>query len=116
MEHPGHPKEIVLALSNKAMNETMGPERLVPSLLIFIVIPRVSVATSKIPDQAARLSMIQTARDEMESIAAKLRRKTVLRARLPEAAHSILTEGDPVLVWRKKKGHKQLVDWAVPSG
>ena len=102
MEHPRHPKEIILALANKAMNDTMGPEGLVPSLLVFGVIPRVSAATSELPEHAVRLSMMQTARDEMESITARLRLKTVLRSRLPKATHSILTEGDPVLVWRKK--------------
>ena len=113
MEHPGHPMEVVLALSNKAMNDTVGPEGLVPSLLAFGVIPRVSTATSKLPDQAARLSMMQIARDEMESITARLRLKTVLRARLPTATHAILTEGDPVLVWRKK-GKASNSSWNGP--
>ena len=111
--HPGHTKEVILALANKGMNDTLGPEGLVPSLLVFGVILRVSAATRSLSSQEERLLMMQTARNEMEAITARLRMKTVLRKRASKAAHMTLTEGDPVLVWRKGvKGHSS--SWTGP--
>lgn len=72
-DHPGHRKELILALAAKAMNDTIGPEGLVPSLLVFRTIPRVSYETIGLPDQEERMGMMQTARDEMERITARLR-------------------------------------------
>ena len=34
--HPGHTKEVILALADKGMKDTLGPEGLVPSLLVFL--------------------------------------------------------------------------------
>lgn len=64
-EHPGHSKEVILALATKAMNDTMGAEGLVPSLLVFGVIPRMSASASGLPDREERQNMMQTARREM---------------------------------------------------
>ena len=52
------------------------------------------------------LLTIQTARNEMEAITARLRMKTVLRKRASKKAHMALTEGYPVSVWEKEaRGH-----------
>lgn len=75
---PGHCKELVPALANKAINDIMGPEGLVPSLLIFGSVPRVPAGTIGLHDREKRIYMLQCARNEMERITSKLGKHTVL--------------------------------------
>jgi hypothetical protein len=42
LTHPDLPSELMLALAVKAMNDTAGPHGLVPSLLLFGVLPRIT--------------------------------------------------------------------------
>lgn len=99
--HPGYPKNLVLAIANKAMNDTMGPEGIVPSLLVFGNMPRFPASPSQNHEQSERIAMMQTARLEMEKITSRLRIKKVLKTKAPKAVHAIISEGDPVLIWRK---------------
>ena len=43
--YPGHTNEVIPALANKGMNDTLGPEGLVPRLLVFGVVSRVLADT-----------------------------------------------------------------------
>lgn len=110
-DSPGTDKELILAIANKAMNDTAGPEGLVPTFLVFGVIPRIPTLSHELPEQNERLKMMSKARLEMEPISAKLRSRTVPKKRASNAAHAILKEGDPVLVWRK---YKALPKWTGP--
>nr|AHF58602.1 polyprotein [Chondrus crispus] len=104
-DHPGYTKELILSISNKAMNDTCGPEGLVPTILVFGAIPKIAAQPSGQPTQEQRMNLMQTARAEMEKITARLRMKTILKKRTPSSSHATVSEGDPVLVWRKRGKH-----------
>ena len=85
-EEPKLEKSTVLQLANKAINDTMGPEGLVPSLLDFGCVPRLPSGSSELPGQKERMNALQTARREMETITAELRVSKALKSRAPKNA------------------------------
>ena len=50
-ERPKMDRNIIVKLAVKAMNDTMGPEGLVPSYLVFVSIPRFPSKESALPMQ-----------------------------------------------------------------
>ncbi len=66
-------KNIVLKLAMKATNDTMGPEGLVPSYLVFGCIPRFPSTESTLSTQQQRMDGMQAARLEMAIITAEVR-------------------------------------------
>lgn len=48
---PSVDAEVALKLAIKAMNNTMGPEGLVPSLLLFGIVPRFPSVNTALPNQ-----------------------------------------------------------------
>ena len=99
--HPKTPPARALAASLKAMNDTLGPEGLVPSALVIREFPPV-FTNSEAP--AARLtlreraSVAQSARKEMGKIMAEMRVRRALHHRTPSAADRFYQPGDQVLV------------------
>lgn len=83
------------------MNDTCGPEGLVPSLLVFGEVPRRPSGNSVLVDQTERMEVIAMARVEMEAVVAHLRIQNALRNNLPPAATKIATAGMHVLVYRE---------------
>eukprot|EP00171_Calliarthron_tuberculosum_P000830 IDg830t1 len=77
IDFPRAPKELLLQLSVKAMNDTLGPEGIVPSLLVF-----------------DRAKMAIAARKEMSRHMAKTRVNRALRHKIPSAADRSFTIGD----------------------
>lgn len=94
--------EVILRYAVKAMNDSMGPEGLVPSLLVFGTIPTFPITESNRPEQAERLAAMAKARDEMAKISAELRIQTALRSRLPPSTRYHLSPGDQVRVYRER--------------
>ena len=101
-DFPNLDKHLGLKLAVKAMNDTMGPEGLVPSMLVFGVLPRFPVSTIDLPNQVDRMNALKSARAEMETIACELKLAQALRSKLPPAADYQLSVGDQVLVKREK--------------
>jgi hypothetical protein len=66
-EFPTTTEHLALSLSNKAMNDTVGPEGLVPTLLVFGIIPR-SSASGSLPNQHDRMLAMDSARRDMDTI------------------------------------------------
>ena len=60
-EYPSLNRELALRISVKAINDTMGPEGLVPSLLVFGCLPRFSATDSNILEQKKRMQALQEA-------------------------------------------------------
>ena len=77
-------RNLVLRLAIKARNETLVPEELVPSLLVFGCIPRFPTVDSIVPSQAKRMLAIQEAKKEMVCIVAQLRIRKALSSKVPE--------------------------------
>lgn len=79
----------------------MGPEGLVPTLLVYGMLPRLPAANSDFPDQQSRMRALEVARREMETIVAKLRITQAMRSRIHAAANYVITPGDLVRVYRE---------------
>lgn len=102
LTHPQLPKELVLALSVKALNDTAGPNGLVPSLLLFGVMPRIPTEPATYPDTNARIQAMESPRDELEVINARARVQQSLKKSPPPAASLTLSPMQPVYVYREK--------------
>lgn len=100
-EHPSLNNELALRLSVKAINDTMGPEALVPSLLVFGCLPRFPATTSNIVEQQKRMKALSEARREMSTITAELRIRQALLSRVPRNADTIIEPGQKVKVYRE---------------
>lgn len=85
----------------KAMNDTLPPEGLVPSALVFGEFPRVAKPSEHTQKRASidkRADYAQIARKEMESKRATL--KHALHHAVPLASDRTYEPGDQVLIWR----------------
>ncbi len=98
---PRMKNEIALRLALKACNDTLGPEGLVPSLLVFGCIPRFPSVESSIPAQKHRMIAMQKAKSEMETITAALRIRRALLSKVPRNADLKLSIGDKVKIFRE---------------
>ena len=99
-----------LMLAIKAMNETAGPHGLVPTLLIFGVMPRIPVVPTQLPALILRMEAMHSARKEMSASIAKERLNTSIRTNVPSAAMKDIDVGAEVLVYREKPEKK----WTGP--
>lgn len=102
-QHPKLPKELVLRLAIKALNDTMGPHGLVPSLLVFGVLPTCPAPVQSRKSQVERFKAMNTARREMEAYVAEQRIKTALKSRLPPATKFNIQLGQSVRVYREQE-------------
>lgn len=71
--YPKLRERLGLCLSIKSMNDTMGPEGLVPSLLLFVVIPSLPVINKQLPEPSEkrdRMAVVSITRAEMSTITA----------------------------------------------
>ena len=100
--HEDLPPSHLLALSIRAMNDTSGTNGLVPTLLVFGVLPRIPILPSKLPDQVKRLQVMMNARKEMNAIVAKSALSRAMKTNVPSAAKKTFKIGDEVLVFREK--------------
>lgn len=101
-DYPQLDREIALRCAAKGINDTMGPEGLVPSYLVFGVIPTFPAMKTQLPSQKDRMAAISAARIEMASISARLKIQYALRSRLPPATEYLIEPGDNVHVFREK--------------
>ena len=100
--HPNMDPEVLLRYTFKGINDPMGLEGLVPSLLVFGVVRTFPSVHTNLPAQKERLAALDTARNEMETIAAELRIQLALRSKLRPATKYLVEPGDLVLVYLEK--------------
>lgn len=100
-ESPSLDKNVALKLAVKAINDTMGPEGLVPSLLVFGCIPRFQPVRSELPGQKERMRALLHARKEMSTITAELRIRRALMSKAPRNVDIVIEPGDKVRVFRE---------------
>lgn len=75
------------------MNDTMGPEGLVPFLLVFGAIPTSSVINRTLLNQHNRMAALQAAKTKLVTITAKLQLSQTVRSKLPsDKKNSIIQE------------------------
>lgn len=68
--------EDVLVLSTKALNDTVGPNGLVPTLLVFGILQRIPFALTELSTKVQRKKSMATARSEMSTLVAKSKLKS----------------------------------------
>jgi len=85
-EYPQVAPDIRLKLATKAMNDTMGEDGLVPSLLVFGIIPRFPIISTNLPTQQERMDALATAQKEMNAIVSERRITAALTRNIPSAA------------------------------
>ena len=101
-DFPTLSESLALSLANKAMNDTMGPEGLVPTLLVFGTVPRLSIGDRPPPNQSERMLAMDNARREMDSIVSDLRIKRALSSKTPPGAMRVFHPGELVRVYRER--------------
>lgn len=100
-DHASMPQPAALSIAVAAMNQTAGPRGLVPTLLVFGIVPRMPVAPLSLPAQRERMQAIVRARQEMQAQVARTRVRAALAAPVPAAADRDVNPGDQVLVYRE---------------
>lgn len=84
------------------MNDAVGPEGLVPSMLVFGAVPRFPPHSTPLLSHEDRMKAMQVARTQMADITAELRIARALRAQLPPASKYMVNPGDQVYVHHEK--------------
>lgn len=108
-------KADALRLATKAVNDTAGPTGLVPTLLVFRILPRLPIFPKDLPVQRDRMKAMQLARTEMTQIIAKARVHAALSKNVPSAADTDIKIRDNVLVYREKPVGKWMGPYLVPD-
>ena len=101
---PGMSDELSLRCAIKGMNDTLGPEGLVPTYLVYGTFPSFPVRKATNPTHEQRMKALAAARAEMATITSELRVLTALKSKLPPATQYDIQAGDNVLVYQEGTG------------
>lgn len=99
--HPSVEPPHELRLAVKAINDTTGSNGLVPSTLVFSMIPSLPVATRNKITQDERFKALATARNVVVQTISERRLDDDLRKKLPVSTSYIGSPGQSVRVYRK---------------
>ena len=117
IDYPSIEKSILLSIAVKAMNDSLGPEGLVPSALVFGEYPSVHTK-SEVPSPRAalisRAEVANAARKEMEQIMARMRVQRALKHATPISADRAFEVGSEVLVWRENTVDNRIGEFVGP--
>lgn len=98
--------EALLQGAVKAVNDTAGPNGLVPTLLVFGAMPRIGMNASPTPSQVQRADAVNKAMAELRKLIAKRKVNDALNARNGPSIEGLLPRslklGSEVLVFREK--------------
>lgn len=97
--HASIEPEVILRYAVKGLNDSMGPNGLVPSLLIFGTLQSFPMTTANTTEQKVSIEMMQTARSEVAQIRAEQRIATAIKAKVPPSAKFRLKQGDIVMAY-----------------
>jgi hypothetical protein len=103
LQGTGTTKELNLQMAVKAVNNTAGPDGLVPILLVFSAYPRISTLDALAPTITQRASAVRKAIEEIAKVRAERQVNNTLNQRnglSVEAIYNLLLNSD-VLVWRE---------------
>jgi hypothetical protein len=96
----------ILQMAVKAVNDTAGPDGLVPTLLVFGAYPRMTMESPPSPSMVKRSKAIQKATKALRKIAAERQVADALNTRNGPATEDVLALPlqSEVLVWRESDG------------
>lgn len=100
-DDPSLERDLALQLAFKSIKDTAGPSGLVPTLLVFGVLPRIPLMPKDLPDHNRRMRALAEAYKEMTRISHRARLSTALRSNVPAAADMSYEIGDEVLMYRE---------------
>ena len=105
-ELEGTDKEIILQMAVKAINDSAGPDGLIPTLLVFGAYPRMTDESPPSPSITQRAEAIRKAMKELQRLQAARQINDALRMRNgPNTSDTIdLPLQSEVRVWREKGG------------
>lgn len=114
-ELPGLDKSIALQMAFKALNDSAGPEGLIPTLLVFGAYPRLVESDPPAPSVSQRAAAIRKAMDEVRKLHAKRQVADAVNMRNGPRTDPVheLPPNSPVLVWREGNGG-QTGQWEGP--
>ena len=116
-DHPKMQRQVLVALAIKAVNDTLGPEGIVPSALVFGEFPSLHSFLGPMvprPTLAERAFAAQEARRHMSKHMAAIKIERSLKHRTPSAANSTYQAGDKVFVWGEKIVENRFGEWLGP--
>ncbi len=94
-------RKIALRIAVKAMNDTLEPNGLVPSYLVFGCVPRFPAVDSKLPNQQSRMDALSLVRQEVAIIVSEMRVQKALTSRVPRNAELKIEPRDKVRIYRE---------------
>jgi hypothetical protein len=99
-------REARLQMAIKVVNDTVGPNGLVPTLLVFGAYPRMTLDSPPSPSMIQRSHAIQKAMKELRKVSAGRQIHDALSTRNGPTTEDVLTLPlqSEVLVWREKHG------------
>src|SRR5271155_1799902 len=103
VEIPDINKDMALQMAFRAINDTAGPDGLVPTLLVFGAYPRMVESDAPSPSVTQRANAIKKAMVEIQKLRAERQVADALNMRngpKTDAVHG-LPPNSPVLVWRE---------------
>ena len=115
--YPGRDKNLLLQCAVKGMNDTLGPEGIAPSVLVFGQYPPTytpSETKPKRPQADERAQIVHEARIGMAKHMAKGRVSRALKNKAPPALDSTFNPGDQVFVWRENVINNRIGEWLGP--
>jgi hypothetical protein len=98
--------ENILQMAVKALNDTAGPDGLVPTLLVFGAYPRINIDSPPSPDIIARAKAIQKATKMIQKERANVDINRAINTRNGPKSYNVLNLPlmSEILIWREKKG------------
>ncbi|KAI0991809.1 hypothetical protein K3495_g16378, partial [Podosphaera aphanis] len=101
-------KEFILQMAQKVVNDTAGPDGIVPTLLVFGAYPRISDLDAPAPSVTQRAKAIHKATIELRHLYAKRQVRDALAIRNGPSTEATLNLpiNSMVRVWREKEGWK----------
>ncbi|KAI0993782.1 hypothetical protein K3495_g14403 [Podosphaera aphanis] len=98
--------EAILQMAIKAINDTAGPDGLVPTLFVFGAYPRMTVDSPPSPSTLRRIEAVQKAMKALRRLNAERQVNDALNTRNGPSTHEILSLPlqCEVRVWREKDG------------
>lgn len=93
-EHPSTNNDAALKIAVRVLNDTAGPNGLVPTLLVFGLMPQMPIIPLQLPSQMERMAAIHAARKELSQTIASTRVTQALTRQTPSASMSSLKIGD----------------------
>jgi hypothetical protein len=104
VEIPDINKDMALQMAYKAINDSAGPDGLIPTLLVYSAYPRISESNGPSPTVTQRATAIKKAIAKIHKLRAKRQVADALNTRNRPNVKAIhaLELNSLVLVWRKR--------------